>query len=485
MLFNSYVFVLLFFPAVLAGYFGLNRAGRFQGAKIFLILASLFFYGYANPRYLAVILASVFLNFAAGRILLRGKLTGKLAFYGALIANIGILFYFKYYDFFITSLGQLMGFSLPLLRLTLPLGISFFSFQQLSYVIDCYRGNAPRYSFVDYALFVTYFPQLIAGPIVLHSEIIPQFADSSRKRFDFDCFCQGLWCFTLGLGKKVLLADTFGIFVNQAFGSIPSLGMVNAAAAMLGYTFQIYFDFSGYSDMAMGICKMMNLDIAVNFRSPYHALNIVDFWKRWHITLTRFFTTYVYIPLGGSREGKLKTWRNIFIVFLLSGIWHGANWTFILWGVLHGIANILTRIFHKETEITPLRRAFSWCGTFLFLNLTWVIFRADSLSDAFAFFGQLIHFQPDFLDHSIRLCFQTGLAKILFLPIPTVGTLLLELTPVFYYLAGFAVIFGRKCTPELTEQFQPTLWRCAVIVLILTACVLSFSGVSTFLYWNF
>ncbi len=490
MLFNSYVFVLLFFPVVLAGYFGLNRLRLFTPAKIFLILASLFFYGYANPRYLAVIVCSVVLNFLAGRILLSGrKKAADVTFYAALAVNIGILFYFKYYDFFISNLNALLGVSLPLLHLTLPLGISFFTFQQLSYVIDCRRAQTPRYSFVDYALFVTYFPQLIAGPIVLHSEIIPQFADSSRKKPDAANLARGLWCFTLGLGKKVLLADAFGGFVNVAFSNIPKLGALHALAAMLAYTFQIYFDFSGYSDMAMGICKMMNLDIAVNFNSPYRALNIVDFWKRWHITLTRFFTNYVYIPLGGSREGIRKELRNVFIVFLLSGLWHGANWTFLLWGILHGLASILTRAINRRTDFlqgkTPWSRFLCWCATFLFINLTWVIFRADSLKDAAAFFGQFLRFRWDFLGHEYRVCFQTGLAKLLFLNIPKLGHYLMELTPVFYFLAAFAIVLKKKNTPQETREFVPTAGRCLLTVLIFLGCVLSFSGVTTFLYWNF
>ena len=330
MLFNSYIFVLAFLPIVLIGYFGLNHFHKYTAAKVFLILASLFFYGYFNWWYLMIIVSSVGLNYLFSQLMLSEKTKNgvrKMIFAIALTLNIGSLFFFKYYDFFVSNVNVLFKTDWPLLHILLPLGISFFTFQQLSYVIDSYKRdkNIKQYIFLDYALFVTYFPQLIAGPIVTHDEMVPQFADIRKKKFDSDNFAAGLYGFALGLGKKVIIADSFGLFVDAAFADVLKLGTVNALLVMLAYTFQIYFDFSGYCDMATGIGKMMNIDITMNFNSPYKAININDFWKRWHITLTRFFTRYVYIPLGGNRKGTVRTYVNIMIVFLVSGIWHGAN----------------------------------------------------------------------------------------------------------------------------------------------------------------
>ena len=418
MLFNSYIFVLAFLPIVLIGYFGLNHFHQYSAAKVFLILASLFFYGYFNWWYLLIIVSSVGLNYLFSRVMLRektGKALRRITFSIALTLNIGSLFFFKYYDFFVSNVNALFKTDWALLHIMLPLGISFFTFQQLSYVIDSYKRdkNIIRYNFFDYALFVTYFPQLIAGPIVTHDEMVPQFADIRKKKFDSDNFAAGLYGFALGLGKKVIIADSFGLFVDAAFADVSKLGTVNALLVMLAYTFQIYFDFSGYCDMATGIGKMMNIDITMNFNSPYKAININDFWKRWHITLTRFFTRYVYIPLGGNRKGTVRTYVNIMIVFLVSGIWHGANWTFIVWGLLHGVAQVLTRILDKTTGIyskhnSKIINVISWVFTFAFVNLAWVIFRADSLAQAGEFFGQLVSLTKIELDIDLLNLGRTG-----------------------------------------------------------------------------
>ena len=400
MLFNSYVFVFLFFPTVFLLYFSLNHFKKYEWAKVFLIVASLYFYGYFNWTYLLIIVSSIILNYVFSRILLSKRSSSalkKLTFSVAMCLNIGSLGIFKYYDFFVENINAVFHTNFILLNILLPLGISFFTFQQLSYIIDSYKGDVPKYSFFDYALFVSYFPQLIAGPIVTHDEMVPQFADISKKKFNTDNFACGLYGFALGLGKKVIIADTFGLVVDSAFADVSGLGTLNAIFVMLSYTFQIYFDFSGYSDMSMGIGKMMNIEITQNFNSPYKAIGIVDFWKRWHITLTRFFTRYIYIPLGGNRKGEARTYMNIMIVYLVSGIWHGANWTFIIWGVLHGAASILTRFIDKKTglvsqEKSRLLKIVLWSLTFVFLNLTWVIFRADSVAQAFEFYKELFSF---------------------------------------------------------------------------------------------
>lgn len=491
MLFNSYIFVLALLPIVLIGYFGLNHFHKYSSAKVFLITASLFFYGYFNWWYLLIIVSSVGLNYLFSRVMLRekaGKVLRKIVFAVALTLNIGSLFFFKYYDFFISNVNALFKTDWPLLHILLPLGISFFTFQQLSYVIDSYKKdkNIAAYNFFDYALFVTYFPQLIAGPIVTHDEMVPQFADISKKKFNSDNFAAGLYGFALGLGKKVIIADSFGLFVDAGFADVSNLGTVNALLVMLAYTFQIYFDFSGYCDMATGIGKMMNIDITMNFNSPYKAININDFWKRWHITLTRFFTRYVYIPLGGNRKGTFRTYVNIMIVFLVSGIWHGANWTFIVWGLLHGVAQVLTRILDKTTGIyskhdSKVINVISWIFTFAFVNLAWVIFRAESLNQAGEFFCQLLNLKEMIPSMELLKAMYQGGFELIGHYVPKFNILL----PIgLFGFALFASVF-MKNTNERILTFKPSYPKVLVTSVLLFWCIMSFAGVSSFLYWNF
>ena len=494
MLFNSYVFVLLFFPIVIIGYFTLNHFHKYNLSKVFLLIASLFFYGYFNWWYLLIIIGSIILNYIFSVTMLKTpkdrSAFRKIILALALTLNIGSLFFFKYYDFFIGNINGIFNTNVTLLNLMLPLGISFFTFQQLSYVIDSYKNEVPVYSFLDYSLFVTYFPQLIAGPIVTHDEMVPQFADSEKKKFNSDNFAKGLYAFAFGLAKKVVIADSFGLVVDSAFADVTELGSLNALLVMLSYTFQIYFDFSGYCDMATGIGKMMNIDITMNFNSPYKAINIVDFWKRWHITLTRFFTKYIYIPLGGNRKGTIRTYLNILIVFLVSGIWHGANWTFILWGILHGVANVITRLIDKSTCLFsknkyPIFRFVFWLLTFIFINLTWVIFRADSVSQAFEFYKQLFSFNftpinEDFIN-SLRL---DGLNLVCYF-IPYIGDYIIRFTPALLMLFSLCSSTLMKNTNERIEIFKPSFIKAVTTAIIWVWCIMSFAGVSSFLYWNF
>lgn len=494
MLFNSYVFVLLFFPIVLIGYFSLNHFNKYNLSKIFLLIASLFFYGYFNWWYLLIIISSIILNYFFSSCMLKTpkekSTIRKTVFAVSLTINIGSLFFFKYYDFFISNINGIFNTNASLLNLMLPLGISFFTFQQLSYVIDSYKYEVPVYSFLDYALFVTYFPQLIAGPIVTHDEMVPQFADLKKKKFSSDNFAKGLYGFAIGLAKKVIIADSFGLVVDSAFADVSNLGTLNALFVMFAYTFQIYFDFSGYCDMATGIGKMMNIDITMNFNSPYKAINIVDFWKRWHITLTRFFTRYIYIPLGGNRKGNIRTYFNILIVFLVSGIWHGANWTFILWGILHGIANVFTRLIDKNTTLFSKDKPFAvkfifWLITFIFINFTWVIFRADSVSQAFEFYKQIFSFNltpinKDFID-SLR---SDGLSLVCYF-IPIIGDYIIRFAPALLMVFSLYSSTRMKNINERIEYFKPDIIKSVITAALLVWCVMSFAGVSSFLYWNF
>lgn len=335
MLFNSYIFVFIFLPITICGYFFLNHINKTKISLIFLAGMSLWFYGYFNYKYLFIIVGSILFNHSYATLIqrFRGKaFVRTITFLIILFFNIGLIFYYKYYDFFVTNTNKLFHTDFTLQNIVLPLGISFFTIQQISYVIDVYRGKAERVSFIEYTVYVTFFPQLIAGPIVRYDELIPQLKDSRLKVFNWDNFTRGVYCFVIGMSKKVLIADMFGRVANYGFTNYTTLNSASLLFACFSYTIQIYFDFSGYSDMAIGLGKMLNFTLPINFHSPYKAVTISDFWNRWHLTLTRFLREYIYFPLGGNKKGTVRTYLNIFLVFLVSGIWHGANWTFILWG---------------------------------------------------------------------------------------------------------------------------------------------------------
>lgn len=492
MLFNSYIFILLFLPLTLAGWFLLNKTKSEILPKIYLLGMSLWFYAYFNIKYLPIIVGSIIVNYLLYTVMKKSgrKALRRTMFWLGIVLNIGVLFYYKYLGFFTENLNLLFKSDFTVVNLVLPLGISFFTFQQVSFVIDSYKNEVPDYSMLDYALFVSYFPQLIAGPIVLHDEIIPQFADKNNKKLNPENFSKGLYAFSFGLAKKVLVADTLGNFANIGFGDIPSLNSTTAILSMLAYTMQIYFDFSGYCDMATGIGYMFNIVLPRNFNSPYRALDMEDFWKRWHITLTRFLTKNLYIPLGGNRKGRVRTYINQFIVFVVSGIWHGANWTFILWGAINGVLVILSKITSKKTEGLKKKVPFLfWILTFACINLAWIYFRADSISLANQMIAKIFSFDFGTVGESFLSSVKTAefafAEKIAGMFVPALGS-------VFGYvllavLLGFAVFASvrMKNTNERIENFKPTVPRCILICVMTAWAVISLSGVSTFLYFNF
>ena len=484
MLFNSYIFVLLFLPVTLSGYFLLNRFTKTDLGKLWLLIMSVVFYGYFNVYYLPIIILSIVINFFVSRILMQSEkiILRKITFVAAMALNVGVLFYFKYFDFCIENINIIFSTDFLLKNLLLPLGISFFTFQQLSYVIDAYRKTVPVYSFLDYALFVTFFPQLIAGPIVLHSEIVPQFADKNNRNFNYENFSKGMYAFAFGLGKKVLIADVFGKAVNLAFADTDYfLNTTNGIIIMLAYTVQIYFDFSGYCDMSTGLGLMFNIHIPINFNSPYRSITISEFWKRWHITLSRFFTTYVYIPLGGNRKGKVRTYLNNMIVFLVSGIWHGANWTFIIWGLLHGVAMVFNKIFDEKIKKIP--KIIMWFLTFGFVNVAWLLFRADSVHQFLFIMKNFVfmHFELPKAELLNAFFTSTGLYFRDLLNWEYLSYIYVLILFVFALLASVFL----KNTNEKLERFKPTRKSLAITVILILGSVLSFSEVSTFLYFNF
>jgi alginate O-acetyltransferase complex protein AlgI len=399
MLFNSLPFILVFVPVTLLGFYLLGGRSQPRAAIGWVVLASLFFYGYWDPgdhaltdpwRWwpLALICSSVVINYLIGEQLLAHRSKALLAAgVGLNLASIGV---FKYAGFFANSIAQM---SVDLSYILLPLGISFFTFQQIAYLVDAYRREVPREGFVNYSLFVTFFPQLIAGPIVHHSEVLPQFAKRETYRPNLDHLALGISIFVIGLAKKVILADGIALYAAPLFeaahgGADPTL--FEAWSGALAYTFQLYFDFSGYSDMAIGLGLMFNIRLPINFNSPYKALNIIDFWRRWHITLSRFLRDYLYIPLGGSRRGPSRRYTNLMITMLLGGLWHGAGWTFVMWGGLHGIYLVVNytwqglrrRLGHDLSRSTLAGRVLARTVTFLAVVVAWVYFRAEGFAAA-------------------------------------------------------------------------------------------------------
>ncbi len=329
-------------------------------------------------------------NYGIGEVFSKDKFTKvskKTVLWFAILSNITLLGYFKYMDFFISNVNYITGENIGLYHLALPLGISFFTFQQIAYLVDSYKGETTEYDFLNYALFVTFFPQLIAGPIVHHKEMMPQFAKTRNKVKNYRNIAMGLFIFSIGLFKKVVIADTFAVWATQGFDVANTLNLFEAWATSLSYTFQLYFDFSGYTDMAIGAALLFNIKLPINFNSPYKALSIQDFWRRWHITLSRFLKDYIYIPLGGNRKGELRTYTNLMITFIIGGLWHGAGWTFIFWGFLHGIALVVHRIWSKLGF--KLWTWLAWLITFNFVNIAWVFFRAKEWDDAMKVLGSM------------------------------------------------------------------------------------------------
>jgi D-alanyl-lipoteichoic acid acyltransferase DltB (MBOAT superfamily) len=308
------------------------------------------------------------------------KINKRVLLIIGVIINLSLLGYFKYVDFFITNVNYISGTNVPLLNLILPLAISFFTFQQIAYLVDSYKGETNEYDFLNYALFVTFFPQLIAGPIVHHKEMMPQFANIRNKVKNYKNIAIGLFIFSIGLFKKVVIADTFAIWSNKGFDVSQSLSMIEAWVTSLSYSFQLYFDFSGYTDMAIGAALLFNIKLPINFNSPYQARDIQDFWRRWHITLSRFLRDYIYIPLGGNKVSSPRVYGNLLVTFILGGLWHGAGWTFIFWGFLHGAALIVHRVWKSIGY--KMWDWLAWLITFNFVNIAWIFFRAKEWNDA-------------------------------------------------------------------------------------------------------
>lgn len=490
MLFNTFSFFLVFLPLVLTGYFTFSKHSL-RLSICFLFASSVAFYIYWNIVYLPLLLVSIVINYVVGRWIANEKQAGqdglaRHALVLGLLFNLGLLGFFKYFDFFVSNIAWVTGLNLKPLGITLPIGISFFTFTQIAYLVDCHSADVREYKAENYGLFVSYFPHLIAGPILHHKDMMPQFDRVESHIFVPGRLVVGLMFFTIGLFKKVILADGVARFVGPVFDiSYAHLTMLEAWSGALAYTFQLYFDFSAYCDMAYGLSYMFGIILPINFNSPYKAQSIIDFWRRWHITLSSFLKDYLYIPLGGNRLGTARRYANLTVTMLLGGLWHGANWTFIIWGGLHGVYLVIN---HAVRHFLGERRSIvigllGWLITFLAVVVGWVFFRASSLSVAFeilhAMFGGTYSadFQVSLLGHnqimSIDECIR-WLAALAFITFFTPnaydiigrGTLYLEESRYKYELGG--IIFGGLMTLSL-----------------LLLAISETRGVSEFLYFNF
>ena len=477
---QSHLFVLAYLPVTVILWRLLGRRDS-RAARIALLGAGALFCGWGSPPALLILLAEGTVSYWLGRRMTKdpGRKKALLAAGAGLL--LAVLAFFKYTGFAL-SLTPLEGLFSPPAWLA-PLGLSFVTFQQLWWLRDCYAGEAGETSLLDYACCLTFFAAATSGPITRVGELAPQFR--APAPFSWDDLAAGLYCFALGLAKKVLVAGVFANGANFGFANVWSLSPTDSALTVLCYTLQIYFDFSGYCDMAGGMAKMMGVTLPVNFNSPYKALSVRDFWGRWHITLSRFFRQCVYIPLGGNRRGAAVTCRNIMIVFLLSGLWHGAGWGFLIWGALHGAAMVVQRLCGGRVS---LPKPLAWLLTFLFVNLAWVFFRADSLGQALALLGGLFRGGwglpgPEF---AAALPLEALSRALVYLQnvLQPGGRALIYWAPLMSIPAGLALLAFPSPTAQ-AERFRPNPWMAALAVACLVGSVLFFSGVETFIYANF
>jgi len=467
-LFNSHAYLIYFLPITALGYFALG--GNPRWAVRWLVVVSLFFYAWWNPEHLPLIGASIVANFWFARRIQHTN-RGRRWLIARVASNLALLGVFKYADFFLRTVSDAGLAPLVQLHLALPLGISFFTFTQIAFLVDVNRRRATEPSFDNYALFVTFFPHLLAGPIIHHSEMMPQFASTTNKRVAWENVGAGLFLLTIGLVKKVFLADPLVPLVDAGFEHAATVSALVAWVAALAYTLQIYFDFSGYTDMALGAALVFNIRLPINFDSPYRARDLRDFWHRWHITLSRFLREYVYIPLGGNRARESRVLANLLITFLLGGLWHGAAWTFVCWGALHGLGLCWLRLWSRAGVRLPNFAA--WAFTFVFAVMTWVFFRAHSVEDATSILRAM-----------------TRVAA----PSDTTGVAMRDLAAQLWdaqssaalaMIAGLAIVFRRRNSNVLVREVRPSWFTAAATASALALAVLQLGNVAPFLYFNF
>jgi alginate O-acetyltransferase complex protein AlgI len=489
MLFNSYAFILIFLPLVATGYFLLNKHLPATWSRLFLLLSSLGFMTFWNLYFALVLICSVLFNYVFGSIIStaarQAEKRKKFLFIVALAANILFLGFFKYSNFFLDNVNTVLATQIQPLHILLPIGISFYTFMQIAWLTDIYRSGEFRYDFLSYCLYVTFFPYVISGPIAYHSEVIPQLQAEENCRFNKANLCRGLFIFSIGLFKKTAIADTLALVANGGFGATGALTFTEAWLTSLSYTMQLYFDFSGYTDMAIGAALVFNIHLPANFNSPYKSLDIREFWRRWHITLSRFLRDYIYIPLGGNRHSEYGTLVNLMLTFLIGGLWHGAAWTFVFWGFLHGAALCVHRIWMK-TGIR-LNKVIAWFLTFNFINIAWVFFRAPSLNDAGKILKGMAGLNGILVSSNLAgNPFWQNMTAIGIRFGEWRANLPHAEAPVYFFcilLIPFVLI--TKNSNELLQRFQPN-WKTALAVsLMMVVGLLLLNETSSFLYFNF
>jgi D-alanyl-lipoteichoic acid acyltransferase DltB (MBOAT superfamily) len=516
MLFNSYEFIFVFLPIAFFVFYRLGKFGQ-NLAGLWLFAFSLFFYGWWNPAYVGLLLASILFNFGIGTALSRktapkssGKGKALLAF--GIVSNLTLLGYYKYANFFVHNMQGLLGLDWQIEPIILPLGISFFTFTQIAFLADAYRSEVKETNFIHYGLFVTYFPHLIAGPVLHHKEMMPQFAKASTYRLNWENLSVGLTIFTLGLFKKVVLADGIAPFANPVFTAAAQgemLTFIEAWGGALAYTFQLYFDFSGYSDMAIGLSRLFGIKLPLNFDSPYKAINIIEFWRRWHITLSRFLRDYLYIPLGGSRKGQIRRYGNLLATMLLGGLWHGAGWTLILWGGLHGLYLIVNHAWHSLRvklghdikKSTQLGRLAGMSLTFFVVVIAWIFFRATNLEAALALLSAMAGFHGVVLPGSWYNLYHWRIIEMLHTMDIDFGSMahfndgegwwIMTLWILAWFAPNTQQIMARF-SPALDDMpttsrllWQPNIAAMLVLSIILLYTLTEIGKVSEFLYFQF
>lgn len=477
--FNSHNFILFFLPFVLVLYYVVCNKASIKTSNKYLLAISVLFYSCFSKKFLLVIGISIIVNYFISQNILKRKafLTVGLVF------NVFLLGIFKYYDFFIESFNKFFSLDIGVLKLAVPIGISFFTFQQIAYLVDSYK-NRYDYTFIEYSLHVMFFGYIISGPLVNHDQIIYQFRDKELKKLNYDNLLRGFYCFSKGLFKKVIIADTLAKVVAIGYGAIDQLNSTTAIIVMLSYTFQIYFDFSGYSEMASGVSYMLNIELPMNFDCPYKSTSIKEFWSKWHMSVTKFLTKYIYFPIGGNRKGTFRTYVNILIVFVISGLWHGSGLTFIMWGLGHGILNCANRFIKKWDK---LNETFKWIITFGFVNLFWILFRSGTLTEALIFFKKVV--SCDF-GNTYMLTSAFMLPEVSFLMDITKNSI-----PVLYKMMPIIILFSlllyvlveKNIVKQVKENFNELInWKRTVFYsLIMFWSFISISGVGTFIYAGF
>lgn len=479
LLFNSYQFIFIFLPITLIFYYGFAYFRHTKLAITSLIFASLAFYAYWDIRYLPLLVGSILFNFTIGSFIEKTK--SKKLLIAGITVNLMLLGYFKYAGFFIKSANVLLGSTLFVPKIILPLGISFFTFTQAAYLVDAYRNETPKYSLLTYSLFVTLFPHLIAGPILYHKDMIPQFSLAKNFIFSSKNISLGIALFSMGLLKKVLIADNLAPWVKLIFEHANEVTFFEAWVGALGYTMQLYFDFSGYSEMAVGLGLMFNFNLPINFNSPYKSTSIIDFWRRWHITLSTFLKNYLYIPLGGNRRGYIGRMRNLMLTMLLGGLWHGAGWNYVIWGGLHGVYLVINHVWRKNNYILP--GFLSWLLTFICIVIAWVFFRADSFTNALLLLKAMIGLQGIILPQT----YATFLHKFNGFGIQF-GSL--------HYLQGGIMQLGVVITligivsvcknpHQILSDFNPTKKWAFVVAVIIVIALVNLNNATEFLYFQF